>query len=351
VCCKHDLTARITLDSEFLKDCNFIKQGDCWICKQKEGSFPEKLKIFKAERLKQKKLDNNSKQLALKILINGAYGCFGFPGYAYYDPRVAELITAYGRQTLSKMQATAQDLGFEIIYGDTDSLFLHNAPKESLSQFIDSCSRDLDIELEIKSTYLNFVLSSGKKHYLGYGVDDKGKEVFDIVGFEGNKNDRPEYVNNAFKQLVSDIIKDGINPIPNLRRAMYDLEEVPSKINPDQLMISKVLGENPEDYKSQTCQTAKIGNALGVRKGDLIQYFDSDVRTTGKSWSLDPADIDIAKYKQTLWNTVREILEITGYPVDNLAKEFGVKNLKTKAEKLKSKDGHDSAEPPSGVTG
>jgi DNA polymerase elongation subunit (family B) len=77
----------------------------------------------------------------------------------YYDPRVlvamlimirvAELITAYGRQTLSKMQDTARDLSFEIIYRDTDSLFLHNAPKESLSKFKDLFNRELDIELEI----------------------------------------------------------------------------------------------------------------------------------------------------------------------------------------------------------
>ncbi|HJT47450.1 MAG TPA: DNA polymerase domain-containing protein [Nitrososphaeraceae archaeon] len=349
-CCKGDPSAGITLDSEFLKDCKFIMQdNNCWICKQKEGAFPKKLKVFKEERLKQKKVGNNSKQLALKILINGAYGCFGFAGYAYYDPRVAELITAYGRQTLSKMQDAARNLGFEIIYGDTDSLFLHNAPKESLSKFQDLCSRDLDIELEIKSTYSNFILSSGKKHYLGYGADDKGKEVLDIVGFEGNKNDRPEFVNNVFRQLVNDIIKDGIDPIPNLRRSMSDLEQVPCKINPDLLKISKILGENPEDYKSQTCQAAKIGKAFGARKGDLIRYFDSDVKKTGKSWSLDAADIDTAKYKQMLWNTVREILQIAGYPVHDLSKEFGVKNPKNNKNKNKSEktssdeDGHGNA--------
>jgi DNA polymerase, archaea type len=332
-CCKNDPRARITLGSEFLKDCKFIKRGDYWICRQKIGAFPKKLKLFKAERLKQKKLGNNSKQLALKILINGAYGCFGFTGYPYYDPRVAELITAYGRQTLSKMLETARKLGFEIIYGDTDSLFLHNPDKESLSKFKDSCYGDLDIELEIKNTYSNFILSSGKKHYLGYGVSDKGKEVLDIVGFEGNKNDRPELVNNAFKQLVDDVIKRGIDPIPNLRNAISDLEEAPSKVNPELLKISKVLGENPEDYKSQSCQAAKIGNSLGVRKGDLIQYYYSNIKKTGKSWSVNPADIDIAKYKQMLWNTVREILEIIGYPVENLAKEFCVKNSKKNNKK------------------
>ena len=131
---------------------------------------------------------------------------------------------------------------------------------------------------------------------------------------------------------------------------MSDLEEEPSKINLDLLKISKVLGENPEDYKSQSCQAAKIGKASGARKGDLIQYFDSDIKKTGKSWSVDPADIDTAKYKQTIWNTVREILEIAGYPVEDLSKEFDVKKGKksnknnNESEKTTSdEDGHGNA--------
>ena len=63
------------------------------------------------ERLKQKKLGNNVIQLALKILINGGYGVFGNHYFKYYDPRVAELITAYGRHTLSKMQDIAHKYG------------------------------------------------------------------------------------------------------------------------------------------------------------------------------------------------------------------------------------------------
>lgn len=128
--------------------------------------------------------------------------------------------------------------------------------------------------------------------------------------------------------MVNDTVRYDIDPITNLRRAMSDLQEVPCKINPELLKISKILGENPEDYKSQTCQAFKIGKALGAKKDDLIQYFYSDVKKTGKSWSVNPEYIDILKYKQMLWNTVREILEIAGYSVEDLAREFGVKNPK-----------------------
>src|ERR671933_1919582 len=61
---------------------------------------------------------------------------------------------------------------------------------------------------------------------------------------------------------------------------MSDLEEEPSKINLDLLKISKVLGENPEDYKSQSCQAAKIGKALSARKGEIRQQIKKE--TIGK---------------------------------------------------------------------
>jgi DNA polymerase I len=223
------------------------------------------------------------------------------------------------------MQSIARDLGFKIIYGDTDSLFLDNPDSESLSKFQDRFNRELDIELGIKNTYFNCILSKGKKHYIGYGLNDKNKETLDVVGMEGKKSDRPQFVNNAFKQLVNDVVRYNIDPIPNLMCAMSDLDSN-KKVDADLLKISKVLGDNPEDYKSQTCQSAMIGKALGKSKGELIEYFVSNLKKTGSSWSTNASDIDTKWYKQSLWNTVSEILEIAGYPVEELAKEFGVNN-------------------------
>jgi DNA polymerase elongation subunit (family B) len=89
--------------------------------------FPKKLRLFKNERIRQKELGNSVKQLALKILINGGYGVFGSKFFKYRDLRVAELITAYGRYTLTKMQEIAEEMGLHVVYGDTDSLFMHHS--------------------------------------------------------------------------------------------------------------------------------------------------------------------------------------------------------------------------------
>jgi DNA polymerase elongation subunit (family B) len=88
-----------------------------WICNQKDGAFPKKLMEFRAERVRQKQLGNMVMQQGLKILINGGYGLFGDDSFKYYDIRVAEHITAYGRYSLSKMQKIAESNGFETVGG------------------------------------------------------------------------------------------------------------------------------------------------------------------------------------------------------------------------------------------
>ena len=68
-------------------------------------------------------------QLALKNLINGVYGLFGSEFFEFSDYRVAELTTAFGRQTLQHMQHIAEEVyGLKVIYGDTDSIFVTGTP-------------------------------------------------------------------------------------------------------------------------------------------------------------------------------------------------------------------------------
>jgi DNA polymerase elongation subunit (family B) len=318
-CCSKDDLARCKISalipSEFTKDCKFVNPDSDWICKRKIGAFPTKLKVFKAERLKQKDLGNKSKQHALKILINGGYGVFGSGDYSYYDPRVAELVTAAGRYTLSKMQYIANhDYGFEIIYGDTDSLFLNNTSEKSLLEFQERFNREYDIELEVKNRYDKLLLSAGKKHYIGY---EKG--IIDSVGFEGEKSDRCKFFHRVYDQLINDIIKQEIDPIPNVRKAISDLDSE-NKVNPDLLKISQVVGK---DNYNQSSRIGKIAKALGAKKGDTIEYFNANEKKTGKSWTINPTEIDIQHTKQLLWNTIDEVLEISGYPIEQLATEFG----------------------------
>ena len=156
----------------------------------------------------------------LKILINGGYGLFGDESFKYYDVRVADLITAYGRYSLSKMQKIAELKGFEIVGGDTDSLFLLDVKSDNNNkQAISESKEKIGIDVEVNTTFSKAVITK-KKHY--FGVTDKG-----------------------------DIIVDA-------------------------LRIWVELSRNPEYYKINNIQK-KIGLQLGAKAGDLIYYYKSKI--------------------------------------------------------------------------
>jgi DNA polymerase elongation subunit (family B) len=246
-CCKGDSVCRTP--KGITKNCKLEKEY--WVCRQRDGAFTTKLKTFKEERIRKKKLGNSVKQLALKILINGGYGAFGSQYFKYYDPRVAELITAHGRYALFKMQEITAPLGFEIVYGDTDSLFINyvksSDPSEAISEFQHECTKQLDIEVEHAKTYQTAIMCDKKKHYMGWN-GSQGAEP-DIVGMEGDKSDRPKWINSVFRQIVRDILTNYRNsnytPVVSLRKAVSDLQT--GNVNPELLRRSLRLSKNPEE--------------------------------------------------------------------------------------------------------
>ena len=94
-------------------------------------------------------------KLALKNLINGCYGLFGSEGFRYADYRVTELTTAFGRETLVHMEQIAKEVyGFDIIYGDTDSIFVTNVTDENdIKKFIFECYILLNIDVGASPTH------------------------------------------------------------------------------------------------------------------------------------------------------------------------------------------------------
>lgn len=66
----------------------------------------------------------DERQRALKIMANAMYGYMGWLGARWYSKEGAEAVTAWGRQTIMTAAEIAKNSGFEVIYGDTDSIFV-----------------------------------------------------------------------------------------------------------------------------------------------------------------------------------------------------------------------------------
>ena len=63
-------------------------------------------------------------QNAIKILTNAFYGYTGWPAAKWYRKECAEATTAWGRTIIQDAVERAEKHGLEVIYGDTDSLFV-----------------------------------------------------------------------------------------------------------------------------------------------------------------------------------------------------------------------------------
>ena len=72
------------------------------------------------------------RQKAYKLIANSIYGCLGFVFSRFYAKTMAAMITNYGRNLLTGSAEKVKALGYEVIYGDTDSLMINSRQKETL---------------------------------------------------------------------------------------------------------------------------------------------------------------------------------------------------------------------------
>jgi DNA polymerase I len=322
-CCSSDLEAKV--DDEIMDILNSSlpeeeKREHYWICRNPnyKGIVPRLLQQYRDERFRQQELGNESMQLALKNLINGCYGIFGTDFFPFADYRVAELTTAYGRQTLQYMHHVAKEVyDFSVIYGDTDSIFATDVKKENdIMKFIAECSISLDIDVEESHIYKKFLITK-KKHYIGISTDVKREP--DIIGMEGIKSDRPPWINKIERQFVDDI-KNGKDVAVNIRNQYKEMES--GQVALDELLVKHTLQKDPNEYPKNRVQRV-VGTELHSSQGDTIRYYKSDIVSGGGT--SNPSLLSRRKYLEMLRTTVEDSLKIMGY--DYMKDIVGCKKL------------------------
>jgi DNA polymerase II len=74
-----------------------------------------------------KKMRDEVASKAIKILMNSFYGVLGTSACRFYNPALANSITGSGREILLWSKRWFEAEGFNVLYGDTDSLFVDSA--------------------------------------------------------------------------------------------------------------------------------------------------------------------------------------------------------------------------------
>jgi DNA polymerase-2 len=89
--------------------------------------------IYSGFRGNAKQLKDSTLSQAVKIIMNSFYGVLGTPGCRFYDPRLAGTITRIGHWILIFSREFIESEGHQVIYGDTDSLFIHFGEEEQIA--------------------------------------------------------------------------------------------------------------------------------------------------------------------------------------------------------------------------
>jgi len=230
-------------------------------------------------RSKLKRLDPKSteyrvldaRQKAVKVITNASYGYTGWIGARWYIKPVAEATTAWGRNAILNTIELAEKIGLEVVYGDTDSIFIRHDPKK-----IEKISREIGerLQLEIKpdKIYVRVLFTEAKKRYCGLLPDGQ----LDIVGLEVVRGDWAA-VAKKVQEKVLDVILKGQSPkraAEFVRQYISDLRD--KKVPYRDFVIWKTLTRPVEEYavKAAHVEAAKILMEKGwdMSFGDKIGY-------------------------------------------------------------------------------
>ncbi|RXK35490.1 hypothetical protein M231_07268 [Tremella mesenterica] len=144
----------------------------------------------------------NARQLGLKLMANVTYG-YTSATYSGRMPciEVADSIVQTGRETLEKAQEMIHSnaaWGAQVVYGDTDSLFVALPGKTKDQAFVIgnqiadavTAANPKPVKLKFEKVYMGSVLMA-KKRYVGFKYEhpDETEPVFDAKGIETIRRD------------------------------------------------------------------------------------------------------------------------------------------------------------------
>ena len=158
------------------------------------------MKVDRDDKALQRLLNN--RQLALKLIANVTYG-YTSASFSGRMPcsEIADSIVQTGRETLEKAIAlihSVKEWGAEVVYGDTDSLFVYLKGRTKDQAFdigneIAQTITDMNprpVKLKFEKVYLPCVLLA-KKRYVGFKYESKNQKEpdFDAKGIETVRRD------------------------------------------------------------------------------------------------------------------------------------------------------------------
>ena len=263
---------------------------------------------------------------ALKVILNASYGVMGAEIFPLYFLPAAESTTAIGRHTILETIKKCESTGIEVLYGDTDSLFIKNPTSEQISSVIEQAKKDHGVDLEIDKSYRYCVLSNRKKNYLGVTKDGK----VDVKGLTGKKSHTPGFIKNLFYELIDVLSKvQTMDDFTNAKKEISEKIAICGKkleakeIPLEELTFNVMLSKAPAEYVKTIPQHIRAAKQLEsireIKKGDRISFIKILNKPGVKPVELaKKEEIDSKKYMEFLESTLEQITSSMNLDFDTI---------------------------------
>ena len=260
---------------------------------------------------------------------------------------VFEEINRLSREILIKTKDIVQKSGYELIYADTDSVFIKNssgiATTDQYEKIVNILRKETGLPISIEHDFKFLVLlpleASEKiealKQY--YGVTHEGKLV--VRGVEIRRHDTPNLIKQFQTELLStlfdcksieEIINKGYeNALLLVTKAIDRIMIGGDDVTKNDLVISKLLGQNIEKYRSlfpHVSAAIQLSNEdKHPSKGDTIKYIYTDsqhknplcrvvpVENTHESNTEEAFRYDKEKYREMILDAAETVLGYFGF--------------------------------------
>jgi DNA polymerase-2 len=290
---------------------------------RQQSILPDIIRDLWAARDIAKQANNTPLSTSIKIVMNSCYGVLGSSVCRFYDQRLASSITLRGHAVLNQTKDLIQQHGLQVIYGDTDSVFVWLGDEAIALADVQARGRALVkhlndwwsahlthefnlksyLEIEFETYFSRFIMptirgqeTGSKKRYAGITVNTEGEEKMLFKGLEQVRTDWTKLARELQAELYDRVFHDQayddlIKPlIAQVRNGQLD----------HKLVYRKRLRRPLADYQKNVpphVQAARKADAWRLKnglpsaysKGGWIEYV---ITLTGP----EPLDINPTNY-------------------------------------------------------
>lgn len=250
---------------------------------EQRSQVKEKMKKASKEKISVLNVEQN----AIKLVANCIYGCLGYQGFRFYNKKMASFITERGRAILQDTKCTFEQMGYRVIYGDTDSVMVDTgvsslkpppSPELFLSMSAQVTKKYKNIYLEFEKVFRKIVMLAKKKYFGVYCTKDG-----DIIEEKGLETGRRDWA-DVGQQISSYVLKTLLthdHPEKEITQYLASKRQEVAQMPRESFIIRKRIAKNLSEYshgQQQSLHQVALAvrmhkeNKYLFRAGDIISF-------------------------------------------------------------------------------